>query len=634
MNGACSDDSVASPQNGSAHSSLCSSAAPLVKSSTFSKKKKKKKKKKKRSEAKQIKNGTAQANTHAHNNTGSTSAMRYTACSTEKNITSSQKASVMHDVKCPLVKREGVPHTCSSYVRSKCTNTRQSICISVCSEMIRYLNFLLRSRTQWRSTRIEFSPRCVFVAARNTHGTKHIKGRTTEHVKGRTTEHVKGRATEHVKGRATESVTPNDSTQEKIILERNYDKIKYLKTQELRILSEICCRKNIRDVIIWSEISRNAIEKCNDFKYFDAVLLLSSFDKMNIVDKSLYKNFADIFIKQINYLEPRHLIISLNINDNLFYYVIDEKQQKELKLLTVQEIFDHLKNIKLLTFSWELYEKDLINEFLYRLDNFKNEIDVNQLDDPFICLNFLVTKNCVSKNFLLALSKWCANKVYEYPSRSTKRPLSFQLIKLYQLMKEKKVENLDFIEKAIYRFVISRGGLETNRDKMFKPVSYQKGRKYIFTRDPLAGTPDVLFSGSGGDARSESRGDVRSERSRDLRSESSHDLRSESNRDVRSESRDDLQEVGENLEQRETNITNAWESGIEYEDESSQEKLISGNYGLVRNISEKKRLVSLSLEKKTEKKKDTHSNSRYCNFKLRQRPKRIKNGPAEVTISK
>ncbi|SBT76162.1 conserved Plasmodium protein, unknown function [Plasmodium ovale] len=564
--------------------------------------------------------------------------------------------------------------------------------------MIRYLNFLLRSRTQWRSTRIEFSPRCVFVAARNTHGTKHIKGRTTE----------------HVKGRATESVTPNDSTQEKIILERNYDKIKYLKTQELRILSEICCRKNIRDVIIWSEISRNAIEKCNDFKYFDAVLLLSSFDKMNIVDKSLYKNFADIFIKQINYLEPRHLIMlinlyhkvniyprilfidifhsiikftnklypneytdlltcfaklhilnkelinilcksiikninifnyihlcciigtlrSLNINDNLFYYVIDEKQQKELKLLTVQEIFDHLKNIKLLTFSWELYEKDLINEFLYRLDNFKNEIDVNQLDDPFICLNFLVTKNCVSKNFLLALSKWCANKVYEYPSRSTKRPLSFQLIKLYQLMKEKKVENLDFIEKAIYRFVISRGGLETNRDKMFKPVSYQKGRKYIFTRDPLAGTPDVLFSGSGGDARSESRGDVRSERSRDLRSESSHDLRSESNRDVRSESRDDLQEVGENLEQRETNITNAWESGIEYEDESSQEKLISGNYGLVRNISEKKRLVSLSLEKKTEKKKDTHSNSRYCNFKLRQRPKRIKNGPAEVTISK
>ncbi|SBS81673.1 conserved Plasmodium protein, unknown function [Plasmodium ovale curtisi] len=589
--------------------------------------------------------------------------------------------------------------------------------------MIRYLNFLLGSRTQWYRTWRELSPRCLFVVARNTHGTVHRSGDRTVPRSGhinvprsgdrtvprsghinvprsgdRTVPrsgHINvprsGHITEHIKQHRTKNVNPNDSTEDKIILERNYDKIKYLKTQELRILSENCCKKNISDVIIWSEISKNAIEKCNDFKYFDAVLLLSSFDKMNIVDKSLYQNFADIFIKQINYLEPRHFIIlinlyynvnifprilfieifhgiikfiyklypneyidlllcfaklnilnkelinilcksiikninifnyinlcciigslrSLNIYDNIFYFIIDKKQQKELKLLTVQEIFDNLKNIKLLTFSWELYENDLLNEFFYRIDNFKNEIDVNQLDDPFICLNFLVIKNYVSKNFLLALSKWCANQVYEYPSRSTKRPLSFQLIKLYHLMKENKVENLHFIEKAIYRFVISRGGLETNRDKMFKPVSYQKGRKYIFTRDPLARTQDVF---------------------RERGTDSGTDMHSAKWGDIRRS--DYLQNVGENLEQAETNITNAWESEIEYEDESSQDKFISGDYGVVRKISEKKRLVSLSLERKTEKKKDTHSNSRYCNFKLRQRPKRIKNGPAEVTISK
>lgn len=439
---------------------------------------------------------------------------------------------------------------------------------------------------------------------------------------------------------------------EKIFLENNYNHIKRLRAQELRILSENCCSKRIEDVIMWSEISKNAIEKCNDFKFFDALLLLSSFEKMNIVDKTLYKVFSDVFIKQINRFEPRHFLLliqlyykadifprvlfiqvfqciikyanklypeeyvnfltcfadlkivnkelirtlcksivkninlfnylhlssivaclrSLEVSDDVFYYVVDEKQSKELKFLTVQELFDYVKQIKLLAYSWDLYESDLIKEFLFRIKEMKNEKDVDQLEDPFVCLNYLVTKNYLTNDFLLALSKWCANKVYSYPSRSAKRPVSYQLIKLYELMKEGKVSNFDFIEKAIHRFVITRGGLENNRDKMVRPVDYQKGRKYIFTKDPLLGS------------------------------------------------------------NRKGNQTSPAEQEEKDAHEISGYDDISSTLEKKNPISEKQKYISLSLEKTTQNKKETFSNSRYCNFKLRQRPKRMKNKPVPADV--
>ncbi|GAW80030.1 hypothetical protein, conserved [Plasmodium gonderi] len=485
----------------------------------------------------------------------------------------------------------------------------------------------------------------------------------------------------------------------KVINENKYEHIKDLKSQELRVLSENCCAKRTQDVVIWSEISRNAIEKCEDFKYFDALLLLSSFEKMNIIDNNLYKTFSDVFLKQINHLEPRHFIMLINlyckanifprvlfvqvfhaiikyssklypeeyvdllscfadlnivnkdliktlcksisknvnlfdyvnvcsivgclrrleIHDDVIYYVLDEKQQKELKLLTVQEIFDIIKKIKFLKYSWELYEQDLIKEFLNRLNNFKGEKDINQLDDPFICLNFLVSKNYITNNFLLALSKWCASHVYEYPSRSSKRPLAYQLIKLYQLMKQKNVQNYDFIEKAIHRFVISRGGLAVNRDKMNKPVSYQKGRKYIYTQDPI-------------EARSGMHNTMKAEVRKGLEVSTNmaitndyHPLHDSEEQNISTNIEDDILKKTQDEEEKYLHKNLMQKSN----DNTMRHNIPFDDYNYdhhPKHMSKKQRSINLSLEKNTENKKSpTHSNGRYCNFKLRQRPKRTKN---------
>ncbi|KJP86701.1 hypothetical protein AK88_03708 [Plasmodium fragile] len=463
------------------------------------------------------------------------------------------------------------------------------------------------------------------------------------------------------------SSTPPDELTRKIILESNYRHIKEMKSQELRVLSENCSNKRIQDVVLWSEISRHAIDRCDEFKYFDALLLLSSFEKMNLADDNLYKTFAHVFVKQINHMEPRHFILLINlyckanlfprvlfvqvfhaivrycwkfypqeyvdllvcfaslnisnvdlmrtlcksmvknvnlfdysnlccivgclrrldVHDDVIYYVLDEKQQKELKLLTTQELFDLMKKVKLLKYSWEVYEKDLLDEFLKRIDNFQGDKDVNQLEDPFVCLNFLVSKQYVKNNFLIALSKWCASHVYEYPSRSAKRPLAYQLIMLYQLMQEHDVKNYTFIEKAIHRFVISRGGLAVNRDKMTKPVSYQKGRKYIFTRDPLegAGAAEV---------------DTSSDRLVD-------------------------QPNGED-----SYLDEGMSYGVSEEDGYTAPQRYS-DVQESSSVTEKQRSINLSLGEGTQRKKPSvHSHGRHFNFKLRQRPKRVKNGAVPV----
>ncbi|CAI7719285.1 heptatricopeptide repeat-containing protein HPR1, putative [Plasmodium vivax] len=478
------------------------------------------------------------------------------------------------------------------------------------------------------------------------------------------------------------SSSPTDELTKKIIIESNYGHIKQLKSQQLRVLSENCCNKKIRDVVLWSEISRSAINRCDEFKYFDAVLLLSSFEKMNMADDHLYKTFAHVFVKQINHMEPRHLILLINlyckanlfprvlfvqvfhaivrycskfypeeytdllicfaslnisngdlmktlcksmvqnvtlfdynhlccivgclrrlgVQDDVIYYVLDEKQQKELKLMTTQELFDCMKKVKLLKYSWELYEKDLLEEFKNRIAKFQGEKDVNQLEDPFVCLNFLVSKQHVTKNFLIALSKWCASHVYEYPSRSAKRPLAYQLIMLYQLMKEHDVNNYHFIEKAIHRFVVSRGGLAVNRDKMAKPVSYQRGRKYVFARDPLegGGTAEVGATEVGA-----AHVDASSDRLAD-------------------------QPTGEDFYLHE-GIAHRMGEDDGYDGHTPPQRYAHPEEPPP--MTEKQRAIALSLGEGTERKKpSTHSHGRHFNFKLRQRPKRVKNAAVPVDM--
>lgn len=76
--------------------------------------------------------------------------------------------------------------------------------------------------------------------------------------------------------------------------------------------------------------------------------------------------------------------------------------------------------------------------FLYalqRLDAFVSRRDIFELADPFGVFDFLRHRDLLREPFLLALCDWCAATAALVPTRSTKKPLSHQLLNLHDIMK-------------------------------------------------------------------------------------------------------------------------------------------------------------------------------------------------------
>ncbi|UKK02573.1 hypothetical protein MACK_002666 [Theileria orientalis] len=193
--------------------------------------------------------------------------------------------------------------------------------------------------------------------------------------------------------------------------------------------------------------------------------------------KSLSKNIS--ILRYTNLTQIMACCRNLEVEDETFYFILDSWQQKELNMMTVQEMLEALKKLTEMTVKWEYYEEELFNEFIKQT---KLPHVIEQLADPFDCLEYLKKNKSVSKEFLYSLSKWCADAVHNPPSRSQKRPLTHQLVELYNLIEDNNVES-KYIDKAVLKFVTSKGGLRLRNPKPI-PTVYKPGRKYIYREDP------------------------------------------------------------------------------------------------------------------------------------------------------
>ncbi|BAM42245.1 conserved hypothetical protein [Theileria orientalis strain Shintoku] len=193
--------------------------------------------------------------------------------------------------------------------------------------------------------------------------------------------------------------------------------------------------------------------------------------------KSLSKNVS--ILRYTNLTQIMACCRNLEVEDEPFYFILDSWQQKELNMMTVQEMLDALKKLAEMDVKWKYYEEELFKEFIKQT---KLPHVIEQLADPFDCLEYLKKSQSVSKEFLYSLSKWCADAVHNPPSRSQKRPLTHQLLELYNLIEENNVES-KYIDKAVLKFVTSKGGLRLRNPKPI-PTVYKPGRKYIYREDP------------------------------------------------------------------------------------------------------------------------------------------------------
>jgi len=135
-----------------------------------------------------------------------------------------------------------------------------------------------------------------------------------------------------------------------------------------------------------------------------------------------------------------------------------------------------------LDFSWEPFERDTLRELEERTKKCASYIDIDQLESPFDCLDFLRLKGIVSKEFLCALANWSYSAVFRRPTRSHLRPLGDQLSKLHDIMREWNLEANSDLHKAIRAYVQNKG---TAPKDSYKPLRFKRGRGYAFRPDPL-----------------------------------------------------------------------------------------------------------------------------------------------------
>lgn len=69
-----------------------------------------------------------------------------------------------------------------------------------------------------------------------------------------------------------------------------------------------------------------------------------------------------------------------------------------------------------------------------RLDAFTSQREIKELADPFATFDYLRHRGLLRQPFLLALCKWCESTATLTPTRSTKKPLNYQLLVLQDVM--------------------------------------------------------------------------------------------------------------------------------------------------------------------------------------------------------
>ncbi|KAL8426664.1 hypothetical protein Efla_005921 [Eimeria flavescens] len=159
--------------------------------------------------------------------------------------------------------------------------------------------------------------------------------------------------------------------------------------------------------------------------------------------------------------------------------------------LPLQLLLDEVQRLPNLEFSWRPYEGLAKKTLLKRLSELECAEDVEQLADPFATMQFLRAQGCLHQPFLKAMIRWCAAAAHKPPTRSQKRPTAEELVMLHDACREYGIADDERLQKAIVKFVSTKGG--TARNKRFvSPLEYQRNRRYYYLPDLRAGcTPAV-----------------------------------------------------------------------------------------------------------------------------------------------
>lgn len=261
---------------------------------------------------------------------------------------------------------------------------------------------------------------------------------------------------------------------------------------------------NLRPIPLYKKLFFSITQNIKQIYAEELSLLVSCLARQNLVQAEVFRVICDQLVANpvnLRFLHCCSLMgglsqaarVSLALGEwesslKAAATVLWQRGFEEVRLLPVQELFDIQESIHTLEFSYAPLEKQAFGLLCKHVKEMWTPAGINQFDRPFAVLHFLIRKDYVYPSFVQALCKWCLQASYRPALRSYKRPLSSDLVHLFEFLQtfqEGAQKSNPYLIKAIRNFVASRGGLHRTIRKR-KPLVYHSRRRYIRTADPLA----------------------------------------------------------------------------------------------------------------------------------------------------
>ena len=169
---------------------------------------------------------------------------------------------------------------------------------------------------------------------------------------------------------------------------------------------------------------------------------------------------------------------SLSCLDDDFLTSLERSAKKEIDLMTPDEVFDSLKGLRFLQFSWKPFESHFLECGLGSfIDSVTNHKVIDELSSPVSFFLFLKRHNMLSNKVLVAYSNWLKEAALRPNTRIGRRPSSEDVFLISDHSWEYQAGEVACLEAiSIFR----REG-----PVPLKPLRYARKRGYINAEDPL-----------------------------------------------------------------------------------------------------------------------------------------------------
>ena len=170
---------------------------------------------------------------------------------------------------------------------------------------------------------------------------------------------------------------------------------------------------------------------------------------------------------------------SLSCLDGGFLRTLEATARREVEGMRPEELFDSIKCLNSLNFSWEPFESNILRSNLLNfIDSVRGHEEIDQLSSPVEFLLFLKRRNILTPKVLLAFSKWLKEASLRLNTRMGRRPSSEELFLVADYCWEFQCGEADALE------AIKNYSLEADGES--KPLKYARKRVYVNAADALA----------------------------------------------------------------------------------------------------------------------------------------------------